>query len=225
VADAKGLFVEANEGTVFLDELGDLESGLQVKLLRFLESGEVLAVGATKPIQVDVRILSATHQPLKEKIREDLYWRVRGVEVRLPRLADRSGDLPVLAQHFLTQARALVPGHHDPRLSPAARRVLETYSWPGNLRQLKHEMQRSLVVAGARDEILPEDLSPELTRTTEASAPRAQGTTLEEKIAALERSEISQALAATRGNKSQAAERLGLSRQGLLNKIARYGLD
>jgi DNA-binding NtrC family response regulator len=223
VADSKGLFVEADGGTLFLDELGDLEAGLQVKLLRVLESGEVLAVGAAKPTTVNVRIVSATHQPLKEKLREDLYWRVRGVELALPRLADRHGDLPVLAQHFLTLARALVPGHASPRLSPSALRLIENHAWPGNLRQLKHELQRALVLAGARDEILPDDLSPELTQPAGVPA-TTEPTTLEEKIAALERSELSRALAATGGNKSQAAEKLGLSRQGLLNKLARYGL-
>lgn len=228
-ADSKGLFVEADGGTLFLDELGDLETALQVKLLRVLESGEVVAVGASKPVTVDVRIVSATHQPLEEhtrsgRFREDLYWRVRGVEVALPCLADRHGDLAVLAQHFLTQARALVPGHALPRLSPAALRVLEAHRWPGNLRELKHEMQRALVLAGTRDEILPEDLSPSLTRQAPSSESAGAGTTLEEKIASLERAELTQALAQTGGNKTQAAQRLGLSRQGLLNKLARHGL-
>ena len=222
VADTRGLFVEADGGTLFLDEIGDLEAGLQVKLLRVLENGEVLAVGSSKSVNVNVRILSATHQPLKEKLRDDLYWRIRGVEVSLPRLADRHGDLPVLAQHFLTHARALVPGHVNPRLSPAALRVLESATWPGNLRQLKHEMQRALVLAGARDEILPEDLSPELTAQAPASADA--DLTLEGKISALERTELSRALAETGGNKSHAAEKLGLSRQGLLNKLSRHGL-
>jgi DNA-binding NtrC family response regulator len=110
----------------------------------------------------------------------------------------------------------------NPRLSPAALRVLESATWPGNLRQLKHEMQRALVLAGARDEILPEDLSPELTAQAPASADA--DLTLEGKISALERTELSRALAATGGNKSHAAEKLGLSRQGLLNKLSRHGL-
>jgi DNA-binding NtrC family response regulator len=229
--DSPGLLVEADGGTLFLDEIGDMDLALQVKLLRALETGEVLPVGATKPRTVDVRVVSATHRPLetmtKEKtFREDLYWRIRGIEIGLPRLAERIGDLPVLAQHFLNQARTLVPRAGSPRLSGGALRRLESYGWPGNLRELRHEMQRALVMAGGRQEILEEDLSPSLRRpaaTSEAPA-ELEGATLEEKIAQLEQREITAALRALNGNRSQAALRLGLSRQGLLNKIERYGL-
>jgi DNA-binding NtrC family response regulator len=232
VGDAPGLFVEADGGTLFLDELGDMDPALQVKLLRVLESGEVLPVGASRPVNVDVRIVSATHRPLADMVveksfRDDLYWRVRGIEVALPRLADRVGDLPLLAQHFLNQARALVPRSAPTTLSPGALRRLEAWSWPGNLRELRHEMQRALVMAAGRNEILEEDLSPALARPPPAAneaATVSDGATLEEKIAALERREIAAALAATSGNRSHAAQRLGLSRQGLLNKIDRYGL-
>lgn len=230
VADAKGLFETAHGGTLFLDEIGDLELGLQVKLLRALESGEVLPVGATKPVSVSVRIVSATHQPLAEMIgkqtfRDDLYWRIRGIEIALPRLADRAGDLPLLAQHFLNQARSLVPGALAPRLSPEAMRAIERHAFPGNLRELRHEMQRALVMAAGRDEILADDLSPALSaRPLATGAPLPEGATLEDKVAALERAEIERALSAEQGNRSHAATRLGLSRQGLLNKMARYGL-
>ena len=182
---------------------------------------------------MDVRIVSATHRPLAEMVaartfRDDLYWRVRGIEIALPRLADRTGDLPVLAQHFLNQARALVPRAAAATLSPGARRRLEAWPWPGNLRELRHEMQRALVMAAGSGEILEEDLSPALRAPSpgrgEAAGSAAEGATLEEKIAALERREIAAALAATGGNRSQAAQRIGLSRQGLLNKMDRYGL-
>jgi DNA-binding NtrC family response regulator len=228
VADARGIFVEADGGTLFLDEIGDLDLGLQVKLLRVLETGEVLPVGASKPVTVDVRVVAATHRPLPDMVRDksfrdDLYWRIRGIEVGLPRLADRTGDLGLLAQHFLNQARALVPGARAARLSPEALRRVEAYAWPGNLRELKHEMQRALVLAAGRDEILENDLSPAL-RSGPAALVGEGGGTLEEKIVALERREIEAALQATGGNKSQAAARLGLSRQGFLNKLARHGL-
>jgi DNA-binding NtrC family response regulator len=226
--DSKGLFAEAHGGTLFLDELGDLALEQQVKLLRALESGEVLPVGASKPVHVDVRIVSATHRPLAEMVaartfRDDLYWRIRGIEVALPRLAERSEDIVVLAQHFLNQASALVPGAERPSLSAAAVRCLETYAWPGNLRELRHEMQRALVLAGGRRLVLPEDLSPAL-RGPASTVEVPEGATLEQKIEALERSEITRALAEHQGNRSHAAEALGLSRQGLLNKLARYGL-
>ena len=229
VRDAPGLFVEADGGTLFLDELGDMELGLQAKLLRALELGEVLPVGASRPVTVDVRLVSATHRPLetlmKEKaFRDDLFWRVRGIEIALPRLCDRTGDLPLLAQHFLNQARALVPRGGAATLSPEALRRLEAYAWPGNLRELRHEMQRALVMAAGRGEILAEDLSPAVRSPAAASSSEDAGATLEEKIAALERREIAAALEATGQNRSQAAARLGLSRQGLLNKMARHGL-
>jgi DNA-binding NtrC family response regulator len=231
VGDARGLFVEADGSTLFLDEIGDLDLPLQVKLLRALESGEVLPVGASRPVTVDVRLVSATNRPLGEMVaaktfRDDLYWRIRGIEIPLPRLAARAEDLAPLAQHFLNQARALVPRAAAARLSPEAIRRLEGYEWPGNLRELRHEMQRALVMAAGRDEILEADLSPALrpiARASSLSEPRDDAP-LDEKIAALERREIERALAATGGNRSHAALRLGLSRQGLLNKMARHGI-
>ena len=230
--DAAGVFEAADGGTLFLDEIGDLDLPLQVKLLRALEAGEVTPVGATRPVKISVRIISATHRPLAQMFeertfRDDLYWRIRGIEIALPRLADRTGDLPVLAQHFLNQARALVPQAAAVRLAPEALRRLEQHTWPGNLRELRHEMQRALVMAAGRGEILEEDLSPGLRSggvVPGAARTKGERTTLEEKIAALEQSEIAKALAETSGNRSHAAEKLGLSRQGLLNKIARYGL-
>lgn len=232
VRDATGLFVEADGGTLFLDEIADLDVALQGKLLRALEAGEVLPVGASKPVNVDVRIISATHKPLAELIKEksfrdDLYWRIRGIEVPLPRLAERAGDLAMLAQHFLNQARALVPRAPVTSISPAAMRRMEAYAWPGNLRELRHEMQRALVMAAGRPDILEEDLSPAIASPagSEPVDTVLEGATLEEKITALERREITLALAATSGNRSHAAQRLGLSRQGLLNKMARYNIS
>lgn len=226
--DAQGLFRAANGGTLFLDEIGDTEPALQVKLLRALEAREVMSVGATEPTAIDVRLVSATHQPLAQRIaegtfREDLYWRIRGIEVELPNLEKRSGDLELLARHFLNQARALIPGAGGAKLSSDALRAMEAYGWPGNLRELRHEMQRGMVMAGPRGEIFLEDLSPAL-RNALAGGKAVVGETLDAKIASLERAEIIAALGATSGNKSQAAERLGVSRQGLLNKIARHGI-
>jgi len=230
VADAPGLFVEADRGTLFLDELGDLELGLQAKLLRALESGEVLPVGASRAIQVDVRLVCATNRRLPQMIadgrfRDDLYWRVRGVEIELPRLADRPGDLALLAQHFLNQARALVPGARAARLGPDALRVLETHAWPGNLRELRHEMQRALVMAAGRDEVLADDLSPGVRRAAPAAPAAADGATLEAKLAALERTELAAAMAATGGNKAQAAAILEIDRSTLYKKLKDYDIE
>jgi DNA-binding NtrC family response regulator len=227
VADAPGLFVQASGGTLFLDEIGDLELGLQVKLLRVLEAGEVMPVGSVKSVAVDVRVVSATHRDLllmtKEgRFREDLFWRLRGIEVELPKLTDRLTDLELLANYFLHAARALVPGSREAQLAPSALRVLEAHDWPGNLRELRHEMQRALILSGGRAQIEAEDLSPSLRRRP--NTPAGPPVTLEQKIEELERRELAQALEATGGNKSQAASRLGLSRQGFLNKLERYNL-
>ncbi|MCG8424759.1 MAG: sigma-54 dependent transcriptional regulator [Proteobacteria bacterium] len=230
VRDQDGLFVAAHRGTLFLDEIGDMDPALQVKLLRAVEAGEVMPVGAITPVPVDVRIVSATHRPLSQlveegRFREDLYWRIRGVEIELPRLAERAGDLLVLAQHFLNQSRALVPGSRSVVLSDEAVRAMEGYHWPGNLRELRHEMQRALVMAAGHHEILADHLSPSVRRDSGPDELDLGRAPLEAKIAALERREIVRALEETGGNKSQAAQRLGLSRQGLLNKIARHGLS
>jgi DNA-binding NtrC family response regulator len=233
IRDEPGLFAAADGGTLFLDEIGDMEPSLQVALLRALESGEVRPVGASQTVKVDVRIISATHQPLERKtqegtFRQDLYWRIRGIEIALPPLIDRAGDLPLLAQHFLNQARALVPGAGPTTVSSSVLRRLESYEWPGNLRELRHEMQRALVMAAGRAQIEEEDLSATVIATLRKgpAEPAGEGRpiTLETAIAELERREIAAALSASNGNRSQAAQSLGLSRQGLLNKMARHGL-
>jgi len=230
VSAAKGLFAEADGGTLFLDELGDMDPALQVKLLRVLETGDVLPVGASKAKQVDVRLVSATHRDLEQRVtegsfREDLYYRVRGVELTLPPLRERAGDVALLAQHFLNRARRLVPGAAAASLSPEALRALEAYPWPGNLRELRNEMQRALVMCAGREEVLEADLSPRVTAGDREKTDSSAATSLEQKISALERREIRAALQATNDNRSQTAVRLGLSRQGLLNKMARHGID
>jgi len=225
--DHKGLFAEADGGTLFLDEIGDMTPALQVKVLRALENGEVLAVGADKPARVDVRLLSATNKDLGAMqaagtFREDLYWRIKGAEIRLPALRERAGDLPLLAQHFLNACAQLSADGKPKRLSDAAAEALLTHRWPGNLRELRHEMQRASVLAGARAEIQPEDLS--FSGSGQPAPSLAEGTSLQAKVEALERREIESALQRHQGNRTRAAEQLGLSRQGLLKKMERHGL-
>jgi two-component system response regulator AtoC len=226
VRDHRGLFAEADGGTLFLDEIGDMPTSLQVKVLRALEYGEILAVGAERSTKVDVRVLSATNKDLRAMqaagtFREDLYWRIRGAEIRLPSLRERLDDLPLLATHFLNQGAHLCADGRPKLLSEAAADALLSHPWKGNLRELRHEMQRATVLAGARREILPEDLS---FTGAERPAPAPSGTaTLPEKVEALERREIAEALKRTNGNRTHAAEALGLSRQGLLKKMDRFG--
>lgn len=218
----KGLFAEADGGTLFLDEVGELEPASQVRLLRALESGEILPVGADRPLRVDVRLVSATNRDLAAEVREgrfrdDLYWRLRGVELGLPPLRDRGDDVLILARHFLAQAAPLIGAATAHALSPRAEEALRRHPWPGNLRELRHAMQRAAVMAGPRPMIEPMDLG-----LAEVSAP--DGESLEAQVEALERRLITGALAAEGGNRSRAAKRLGLSRQGLLNKLERYGI-
>ncbi|MBN1609537.1 MAG: sigma-54-dependent Fis family transcriptional regulator [Polyangiaceae bacterium] len=233
--DRKGLFAEADGGTVFLDEIGDMAPGVQVALLRALEQGEIVPVGADRPVVVNVRVVSATHKDLGEMVasrsmREDLYWRVRGVELLLPALRDRAADLPLLAAFFLQQCASLSRDGRARSLSAAAQDALLEHSWPGNLRELRYEMQRATVLTGERLEIEPDQLAFVTARRARSVRPRSNdsaeaGSTLRERVEALERSEIAAALETSCGNRTRAAEALGLSRQGLLQKMQRYGIE
>ncbi|MDF1563137.1 MAG: sigma-54 dependent transcriptional regulator [Deltaproteobacteria bacterium] len=223
----KGLFAQADGGTLFLDEVGDMPLALQVELLRALESGEILPVGEDSPVKVDVRVVTATNKDLEQlmaagEFREDLYWRIRGAEVHLPSLRERPSDLPLLATHFLNLAGALSTDGRPRKLSPAAEAALLEHDWPGNLRELRFEMQRATVLCGDRASIEVEDLA---FRAGGNGSPRPASSTLAEKVEALERREIEAALSRLHGNRTRAAEELGLSRQGLLKKMQRFGLS
>lgn len=225
VRDKPGLFAEADGGTIFLDEIGDMPPHLQVKLLRTLENGEILPVGADRSLHVDVRIISATNRDLLKlqeegEFREDLYWRIKGAQIHLPPLRDRPGDIPLLATHFLNKAATLCADGKARRLSESATSALLAHSWPGNLRELRHEMQRATVMSQspaleAEDFAFSRSIRP---NAVDDDAP------LQEKVEALERREIEKALDRLHGNRTKTAEALGLSRQGLLNKMNRFGL-
>jgi two-component system, NtrC family, response regulator AtoC len=225
--DRKGVFAEADGGTLFLDEIGDMPASLQVKLLRTLEVGEIQPVGADRPVTVDVRIISATNRDLdalqeEGAFREDFYWRIKGAEIRLPPLRERPEDIALLARHFLNKAAALAADGKARTLSDSGRDALLSHPWPGNLRELRHEMQRATVMMGERSVLLAEDLS--FVGERAAGEQPGEDASLHDKVEALERREIRAALARHDGNRTRTAEALGLSRQGLLNKIERYGL-
>ncbi|MFT4627358.1 MAG: DNA-binding NtrC family response regulator [Myxococcota bacterium] len=218
--DRPGLFVEASGGTLFLDEIGDTEAATQVRLLRAIETQEVLPVGSDRPTTVDVRFISATNRDLDALMREgafrdDLYWRLKGVEIGLPPLRDRGDDILLLARHMLAVSAPMVGRLCT--LTAEAETALLQHAWPGNGRELRHALQRGAVLAGTDARIAPEHLGLRV-----GDAP--DGRSLAEQVERLERRAIGAALAAEGGNRTRAAEALGLSRQGLLNKIARYGL-
>ncbi len=226
--ERKGRFELASGGTILLDEVAELPLQLQPKLLRVLQEGEVDKVGAERPVRVDVRVVAATHRDLLSRVREgsfreDLYYRLDVVPLRLPPLRERVEDIPLLAEHFLVK-HARRHGRPVPQIHPDVFEALERYDWPGNVRELENLMER-LVVLSRTDRIGLEDI-PETFRR---EAPRfggvrmelpAQGIVLEE----VERSLIEEALRRSRGNQSAAARFLGISRQTLIYRMQKFGL-
>lgn len=214
-----GLFVMAHRGTLFLDEIGEMSLALQSKLLRVLQEGQVRPLGASRSRPVDVRLLAATNRDLKllveeGRFREDLYYRLHVVQLNLPPLRERPEDIEALVRHFLR-----LHGDEHKTISKGALARLSSFSWPGNIRQLENEVRRMLVLGG--DELTAADLSPEVLRGSE-DAPQA--TTLREKVDALERRLLVDALEQTSGNRTRAAEILGLSRFGLQKMAQRLDI-
>jgi serine/threonine-protein kinase PknK len=215
-----GLFEVAHQGTFFLDEIAEMSLGMQTKLLRVLQNGEVHPIGAEAPRFVDVRVIGATHRDLEAlvaagKFREDLYYRLNVVSVRVPPLRERPGDVPLLVRHFMgiySQKRKVT-------VSKAALDALSAYRWPGNIRQLENEVRRALVLAD--DVITPDILSPEVLSREGVDAAQGFGLNLRGRVDALESELVQTALKRTDGNQTRAAELLGLSRFGLQKMIKR----
>ncbi|HTN53483.1 MAG TPA: sigma-54 dependent transcriptional regulator [Anaeromyxobacter sp.] len=230
--DKKGLAAEADGGTLFLDEIGELPLGLQVKLLRFLQEEEVRPVGDVHARQVDVRVVAATARDLSRAVaagefREDLYWRLNVVHVRLPPLRERREDVLALAEHFLARYAALRPELPSLSLSPEAREALLAHRWPGNVRELEHALERAVVLA--EGPVIREDDLPEPVRAAPGPPPAVsppEGTlSVKRAIRAVEEQLIRAALERTGGNRTRAAELLELSYRALLYKIKDYGLE
>jgi len=224
-ANKKGLFEEAHGGTLFLDEIGEMAPGLQVKLLRALQSGEVRPVGSTQVITVDARVVAATNRDLEPMIRqgtfrEDLYYRLNVIPIVLPPLRERRQDIPLLAEHFLArfarrQGRVL-------RLSAGATERLLRYAWPGNVRELENAMERLAILA--RDETIePGDLPPHIGAGLALGT--APGLAAEQTLADAERAHIIQILERYGWNHSRAAEALGIGRTTLWRKLKDYGIE
>lgn len=228
VSHHSGRIRAADGGTLFLDEVGELSPSLQAKLLRFLESGEVQPVGSTQVEKVDVRLITATHRDLftlvqQGRFRADLYYRLNVVPLELPPLRQRMGDTLALLDHFTSQ----LAEHHGvmaPTFTKAARKALQTYAWPGNLRELRNLCERMVVLhAGQTLDVaqLPQEVrAGEVRQEAKPFQLPDEGIVLEE----LEQQIIHQALHKSRGNRSKAARLLGLTRDTLLYRIKKYAI-
>jgi DNA-binding NtrC family response regulator/tetratricopeptide (TPR) repeat protein len=251
VTDSPGMIRAADGGTLFLDEVGDLPIDVQPKLLRFLQEGEVQPIGEKKPIKVDVRVIAATNMPLEEKVadgtfREDLYYRLNVIRLRVPPLRERRSEIPPIVHYYV--------GHYAERfgktgitITPQTVDLLMVCEWEGNVRQLCNEIQRIVARAVDGETITPEHLSPELRRSAKPLAifgdpggaspitsfdspftPFAnipQGGTLEDAVSELEMQMIKSSLARNKWNISRVAGELGLTRRGLYLKLSRYGIE
>jgi len=229
--DREGLCVEADRGTLLLDEIGDMEKSLQSKLLRFLQDGRFTPVGANQARSVDVRVLCATNQDLEGMVetgafRKDLYFRLNVIRMRVPSLRERRSDIPLLVDHFLHRA-ADEHGGEPPEVTDACRERLETYDWPGNVRELKNEIDRLVIMASGEGPIDVDALSPRVVGESGAiSLPETfEGMTIPEATERLERKLIVEGLRATGWNKTRTAERLDVSRRTLIRKVSDYGLE
>ncbi|MCA1618430.1 MAG: sigma 54-interacting transcriptional regulator [Acidobacteria bacterium] len=248
VSDSAGVIRSAVGGTLFLDEIGDLPLDVQPKLLRFLQEGEIQPLGEQRPQKVDVRIITATNTDLEGMVadgrfREDLYYRLNVIRLRVPPLRERRSEIPTIVSYYINHYSAKF-GRRDVQVTPQTLDLLMVCDWPGNVRQLTNEIQR--IVARAEDGtvITPDHLSPELRRTSApaagahtlmapgsglaaAAATQAisQGLTLADAMAELERRMIAEALRKHNGNISRAARELGLTRRGLYLKLGRHDLS
>jgi DNA-binding NtrC family response regulator len=228
VSARPGYFRQANRGTLVLDEIGELPLAVQGKLLRTLQEGEVQPVGAQRVEKVDVRIVACTHRDLRAEVqagrfREDLFYRIAVVEIVVPPLRERASDIPLLVDAFRRRWAARFD-LDDVRLSSALVDALAARTWPGNVRELENAVARLLALAEPGEAIDVDALSRlEGPRSDAASTPTASGT-LREQVGAYEASLVSRALAAVKGNQSEAARRLGVSRMTLIEKMKRHGL-
>ena len=229
IADKKGLFELANGGTVFLDEISDMPFSMQTKLLRVLQENQIRPVGGSRYRQVTFRLISSTNRDLLEQVkegnfREDLFYRIQVFPIVIPPLRERKEDIPLLAAHFLEEHAARL-NQPPARLTPDALETLIQFEWPGNVRELENEIERALTLAGNNTDITPEYLSERITTASDINGARdARAPTLKEATAQVERQMVLDALRKSGGNRSQAARELGLTRQGVLNKIARYDI-
>jgi len=227
IRDKRGLFQEANGGTLFLDEIGETAPSTQVKLLRFLQDGEIRRVGENEPIHVDVRLLAATNQDIEKSIeegrfREDLYYRLNVIPIEMPPLRQRRDDIPLLVNHFLQKNMEKTKRKFD-SIAPDSMQILSGYDWPGNVWELENAIERAVILA-SRNVILPEDLPTSIHEPKKAAGGSGEefgDTTLEK----LEEKHILRVLERYNWNQKKAAEILGVSTTTLWRKLKSYGIE
>ena len=230
VANRQGRFEQAHKGTLFLDEVGTMSPALQAKLLRVIQEREFERVGDSHPIKIDVRVIAATHSDLAKMVaegafREDLYYRLNVIPVKLPALRERRDDIPLLVQHFLQKLSAEL-GRGPAMMSQEGMRRLMAYHWPGNVRQLENVVERSIAFSQGRPQVEVQDLTSEVYATP-APSPSSEiafpdeGVDFEHYVSNVELSLIKQSLERTQGNKRQAAKLLNLKRTTLIEKLKR----
>lgn len=224
----QGRFMAAHGGTLFLDEIGEIPVMVQVKLLRVLQESVIEPLGSNTPQEVDARLVCATHRNLKEMIaagtfREDLYYRINVLEIRVPPLRERRGDLPLLVEHFLSRYSKRTP---PPAISPKAWAALSNYAFPGNVRELEHAIQHAVVLSGGQEidlHHLPPDLSGTVHEDSEHT-PRPSIQPLNDAAREFERQYILRALSQFDGKRVRTAEALGISRKNLWEKLKGHGI-
>jgi len=253
VNDSPGMIRSADGGTLFLDEIGDLPLDVQPKLLRFLQEGEIQPIGEKQPVKVDVRIIAATNMPLEEKVaegtfREDLYYRLNVIRLRVPPLRERRSEIPPIVNYYVNHYSQRF-GKHNISFMPQTVDMMMVCNWDGNVRQLCNEIQRIVARAVDNEVVTPTHLSPELQRAARPLTPFGaghgarpiatfdgggsfapfanigEGGTLEEAVSGLEMQLIRASLARHNWNISRVASELGLTRRGLYLKLARYGIE
>lgn len=227
VKDKKGLLKEADGGTLFLDEIGEMSLELQAKLLRVIETGEFFKVGETKPTKTNVRIIAATNRDLKKEIelghfRDDLYYRISVFQLKLPSLRERLEDIELFVNHF-SKLYSVKNGKKIKSISPKYIEVLKFYNWPGNIRELKNIIERSVILTNS-DEIRIETLPNEIASLYKPITPHSS-TQNELDIANIEKNHIQNVLCITKGNKAEAARLLNIALTTLYRKISQYNLE
>jgi two-component system response regulator HydG len=224
--EREGRFEHADGGTLFMDEIGDMPQSMQAKLLRVLENGEVVRLGSNDPVKVNVRLISATNRDLDEMVadkrfREDLFFRIKGVTIRIPPLRERREDIPLLVYYFLKQAAEKYNKTID-AVTPETQQMLMGYAWPGNVRQLKNVIE-NMVVLSPGPKLGPESLPREI-RPTEGAVVGGLDNVVGMSLEDIEKAAIRNALKSTNGNREQAAKMLGIGERTLYRKIKEYGL-